>query len=294
MLPTLSTIPTLPSLPSLPELRYARIKQDAQHRYKSDRVSYMEAGATDAPVILMLHGIGAHAAYFRFQLATLSDRFRVIAWNAPGYSLSDGMTDLHPSDLSYATAVSDFANALELSNFHLTGNSFGSAVAQAFAIHHPERVKTLVLTGAGVGQKTLSPEREAAFKLRLTKLKNGGYQYVDDGIDHMLGKNTPNEIKAMMMQVSRGLTIAGMESAVAFRLSSFFSPDHAAKLTMPVMLIQGSEDKTNPRQTNADLLFPLLKQAEFHEWLGIGHLPEIEDSERFNQVICDFIERCEP
>jgi pimeloyl-ACP methyl ester carboxylesterase len=280
-----------PPLPSLPELRYARIKQNAQHRYQGDRVSYLEAGPMDAPAILMLHGIGAHAAYFRFQLAALSNHFRVIAWDAPGYSLSDAMVNPHPSDLAYATAVNDFANALELSDFHLTGNSFGSAVAQAFTIHHPERVKTLVLTGAGVGQKTLSPEREAAFKLRLTKLKEGGYQYVDGGVDHMLGKNTRTEIKAMMMQVSRGLSVAGMESAVAFRLSSFFSPDHADKLTMPIMLIQGSEDKTNPRQANADLLLPLLKQGELQEWQGIGHLPEIEDSERFNRVVSEFFAR---
>ena len=39
----------------------------------------------------MLHGIGAHADYFRFQLAALSARWRVIAWNAPGYGLSDDL-----------------------------------------------------------------------------------------------------------------------------------------------------------------------------------------------------------
>jgi tripartite-type tricarboxylate transporter receptor subunit TctC len=44
----------------------------------------------------------------------------------------------------YAQAVCDFANALGLDRFVLTGNSFGSAVAQAFAIHHPERVRALV------------------------------------------------------------------------------------------------------------------------------------------------------
>lgn len=82
----------------------------------------------------MLHGIGAHAAYFRFQLDELSSHYRVIAWNAPGYMLSDAFKADTVQASDYAQAVCDFANALGLDRFVLTGNSFGSAVAQAFAI----------------------------------------------------------------------------------------------------------------------------------------------------------------
>jgi len=44
----------------------------------------------DAPVIVALHDLGDNAMQWRFQLAGLSDCFRVVAWNAPGYLLSDG------------------------------------------------------------------------------------------------------------------------------------------------------------------------------------------------------------
>jgi pimeloyl-ACP methyl ester carboxylesterase len=282
--------------PPLPELRYSRIPLRAQHRYEGDRFSYLEAKPLnpEAPVVLMLHGIGAHAAYFRFQLAALSPNFRVIAWNAPGYGLSDVMRNEMPTDKDYALAVADFADSLGLSNFSLTGNSFGSAVAQSFAIHFPERLHCLLLSGAGVGQIAISEERKRSFEQRLLDLEKGGYQYADGGVGRLVAANTPDSIKELMIEVSKGLFPAGLARAVAFRSSNFFSPHHAEKLTMPILLIQGSEDKTNPREENADLLKAAVPHCEFEEWQGIGHLPEIEASERFNATLKAFIERHAP
>jgi pimeloyl-ACP methyl ester carboxylesterase len=280
-------------IPSLPEIRYARIQATARHRYEGDRFSYLESGPanSNAPVVLMLHGIGAHAAYFRFQLAALSQHFRVIAWNAPGYGLSDVMVTKTPTDKDYAFAVSDFADSLSLTKFVLTGNSFGSAVAQAFAIHFPERLHGLLLSGAGVGQIAISEDRKRSFEQRLKDLEKGAYQYADGGVNRLVATNTSDIIKNLMINVSRGLFRSGLERAVAFRLSNFFSPHHATKLTMPIFLIQGSEDQTNPRQDNADLLKAAVPHCEFEEWQGIGHLPEIEASNRFNETLKKFVEQ---
>jgi len=69
-------------LPPLPELRFAEIPATSRDRYIGDRFCYMEAGQLYLPPVLLLHGIGANSLHWRYQLAALSDRFRLIAWNA--------------------------------------------------------------------------------------------------------------------------------------------------------------------------------------------------------------------
>lgn len=276
----------------LPELRLARIPAASQSRYLGDRWSYLETGHADAPAIVLLHGIGAHAAYFRFQLAALAPHARVLAWNAPGYMLSDALRSVEPQAVDYAKAVADFLDATGVQRCLLTGHSFGSAVAQAFAIAHPGRVAGLLLSGTGVGQRALSAERREAYEERVRRLRLGGFQYGDAGADRMVGETASAAVRAAATELARGLRPEGVERAAAFRLSSFYSPDQADRLDMPVLLVQGEQDPINPRAQNADLLLPKLQRGEMLVWAGIGHLPELEAAERFNATLLGFARAC--
>lgn len=271
------------------ETTFVRIPSAARHRYLGDRFSLREAGPRDAPPLVLLHGIGAHAAYFRWALAELSREQRVIAWNAPGYWLSDNLVTCTPSAADYAQAVADFLDALGLQRVALGGNSFGSAVAQAFAIANPDRVSHLVLTGTGVGQKQLTPERRQAFEARAARVRLGSYQYGDAGVDALVADAAPAWLRAHLVEIARGIQPEGLLRAVAFRLSDFYSPDHAAALSMPVLMLQGAEDRINPRQDNCDRLLPHLARGRLEVLPGVGHLPEVEAPEVFHRQVRDFL-----
>lgn len=73
-----------------------RDMQQTRHRYirVDERVNmfYREAGPPDAPTILLLHGFPSSSIQFRYMLAELSDRWRLLAPDLPGF----GFTRVNP------------------------------------------------------------------------------------------------------------------------------------------------------------------------------------------------------
>ena len=54
---------------------------------------------------------------------------------------------------------------------------------------------------------------------------------------------------------------------------------------MPVLMIQGSEDRTNRREENADLLLPYLRNGRLEVLPGIGHLLEAQTPQAYADLL---------
>jgi pimeloyl-ACP methyl ester carboxylesterase len=290
-LATPATAQVKADIPPLPDIQFAEIPAASRSNYQGDRFSYLEAGRADASVLLLLHGVGANAMHWRYQLSGLSDRYRVIAWNAPGYMLSDGFAKDVADCRDYADAVRDFLTALKIeAPVSLLGNSFGSRVAQCFGMHHPHRVAKLVLTGTGVGPKDLPEAQKASIiATREAQVAKGFYGF-GARVDALLGPNASPDLKAEVQRVLRATMPRGFMHGVKLGLVNGYSPDEAGpKLTMPVLLIQGRADKVNPGERNADLLIKQLKNGRLEYLNDIGHLPEVEAPETVNKLTRDFL-----
>lgn len=120
-------------------------------RYRTQKVGnvdvfYREAGASDAPVILLLHGFPTSSHMFRDLIPALADRYRVIAPDLPGF----GQTKAPPRgkfDYSFdslAEIVDGFVDAIGLSRYALYIFDYGAPVGLRLAMKHPERVTAIV------------------------------------------------------------------------------------------------------------------------------------------------------
>jgi len=123
------------------------------------QVFYREAGPSDGPVLLLLHGFPSSSRMWDTLLPTLGRRYRLVAPDYPGFGHSDA-----PDARSFAytfdhlaLVMEHFTEQLGLAHYTLFMQDYGGPVGFRMALKHPERVQAIIIQNAVSHEVGLSP-----------------------------------------------------------------------------------------------------------------------------------------
>jgi len=172
-----------------------------------------EAGSGDA--IVLLHGIGSGAASWLQVALGLSERARVIAWDAPGYGQSTPLPMAAPDACAYAGRLLQTLDALAIERCVLVGHSLGALTAAAFAQAHPHRVSRLVLLSPARGYGAQPDQGQAVRSKRLHSLAQMGIaQMARERSAHLLSASASSQALAWVQWNMARLLPHGYRQAI--------------------------------------------------------------------------------
>jgi len=273
-------------------------------RLHGRHVAYVVGG--EGPTLLLIHGIGGDWRTWEPVLDGLARRHQVIAVDLPGHGGSaKGAGDYSLGAL--ASTLRDLGGALGLERATVIGHSLGGGIAMQFAYQYPERCERLVLVSSG----GLGPD--VGLVLRLATLP---------GSELFLSLTAPAARCLVDLAASAGRLLRIRPAAAAEHYARAFTalaePDTRAAFLgtlrgvvgtggqrvdardrlylaehMPTLIVWGERDAVLPVD-HGHAAHEAIPGSRLEIFEDAGHLPQLDDAERFIAIVDDFMATTTP
>jgi pimeloyl-ACP methyl ester carboxylesterase len=243
--------------------------------------------------LLLVPGLGYAVWCWERQLPAFAAARRAVAIDNRGA----GRSPKPPGPYTIEGMADDTAAALDrlgIESAAVLGHSMGGYIAQALALRHPGRVRSLVLVGTGPGgpdhldvpEATLSawlenagkPPAEYARNTMFLSFAPGWTDEHPDEYEHFLAARLEHPTPPESWR-------AQLDAATAWTRSA--AP--VEEIRAPTLVVHGDADRVVPVE-NGRLLARRIPGAELRELPGRGHVLNLEAPEEFNGVVLGFLE----
>jgi 3-oxoadipate enol-lactonase len=242
---------------------------------------------SDAAVIVLNNGVFMSTASWVYQLPALAGRYRVLLYDCRGMWRSD-----HPkgpySMEQHADDLAGLLDAVDVSSAHIAGISYGGEVSMMFALRHPQRTRSLILSStvsqvdpllrAGMGAWVAAAQARDADLL---------YHVV---YPLSFSERWMSEHAAEAEQARSRYKLLDFDAALEL-FGAFLRLDLTRdlhKIRVPTMVMVGDEDLIKPRKY-AEIIAQAISGAEYVVIPGAGHALCWEAPDEFNTIILGFL-----
>lgn len=269
-------------------------------------------GGRGTPLVLV-HGLGSSAGVeFYFNLEALAASHRVYAVDLPGFGKSDKPPIEYTIEF-FVRVLRDFMVAHGLDRVALMGVSLGGRIAVGFALEYPSRVSRLVLVDAlgvgvprrvlaysvllarGIGELALSGTARALRQMnpRLIRRLWRWHLARPGPVDHLMSDDRIDHHREMLgTPAYRAAYLSALRSVAGMRRmrDGILVEDRLGGLSMPTLLVWGRHDHVFP-PSHAEEAAKRIPNVDLEIFEGSGHTPQMEEPDRFNRLVEEFLGR---
>jgi 3-oxoadipate enol-lactonase len=241
------------------------------------RLAISVAGSGE--LLLFLHGIRGNRRNWDLQLPVFAQHFQAAAWDARGY----GDSDDYEGALQFVHLIADVLRVAEhfrAEKMHLVGLAMGGRIARQVALRYPERVRTLTLVNTNPGFDALSAEEIRSF---ITERRTQTAEMARKLLGSRARPGAYDDLQQSLAKLREHSYLKVLEASVA--------QDRSAPIeliTAPTLVLAGTEDRVLgaalPREVARRI-----PGAELTLMEGAGHFPNLEQPERFNEILLSFL-----
>ena len=244
------------------------------------------AARAEAPVVLLLHGLGSCGEDWGLQVPALRADYSLLLPDLRGQGRTP-MPPGWPTIADLAADVSALLDELGLDSVHLVGLSLGGAVALQLAAVDPRRVRSLTAVNTFArlrvarGAAGRAAERtflaatgrmaELGRRVALGLFPEEGQEAFRQAAAERLAQNRPMNYLRLLMAVSR-----------------FDLRPRLAAIRAPTLVVAGEQDTTVPMECKLELVRGI-RGARLQAFPGSRHVTPLDRSQEFNGCLLEFL-----
>lgn len=241
------------------------------------------------PWLLFAHALASDHRMWAPQLAAFTPDYALAALDLRGHGASDAPSGDYPLDRLADDAIA-VMDALAIDRAHVVGLSLGGMVAQAMALRAPGRLRSLTLADTTSRQPAGA---RAVWDARLATVRAQGMAALvaptlERWFTPAFHARAPQEVARM------GALIAATPPAgyigCAYAVANIDLTDALAKIDLPALVIVGRDDAGTP-PSMAEAIARAIRGSTLRVLDHAAHLSNIEQAERFNAALREFLLR---
>jgi len=260
---------------------------------ETERLTYCvrTSGSADGVPLLLLHGSHASSRWWEPFFAILPESIYAIAPDLRGCGQSSHSHDGYGIE-EQAADIAGLVESLDLADFDLSGHGSGGAIAIEYALRHSQRLHSLILIDSVPIEGAFTPLQG----LQLLSQMREDRSLLRQALSALMPAVPPPTMTGAEFEAFFELLVedaSGMAPAaftgVAEALGRWNRLDEGHRLTLPTLLLLGTEDVVVEREAATRSLLAIPGASNLEILRGVGHSPMIESPVVLAERIIEFI-----